>query len=522
LGEAGAALLAEVEAESVEAVLINQTIALGHYNQGHYDLFRRLTQHTAEFIQRLPYTAELGPAYFHIILGLQQEKQMAQGLQWIEHLEKVAAEKYDLRALAEAQDFRGGTNLETGRLWDPQLNYGYALDLFAKIGDNSRLWRGLGSVVWHSLLRGQLDEAMQYVTQELEVAERLALESARAETLFNLGLVHLSRRDWAEAEAAFGQAEQLAATEQTAWLKWAAPYGLGRVYLAQVQRPAALRQFQVALAEFEPFARQEWQFRWWPFLVGILSGLEAAFNASAEFQHFCQNLPTAKQRQITGFLPGPRFLEPATPAHLPPAGFSDNFSEQLAPGWTWHDPFADCAFTVGGGLQIQAVNGRDLWQANHSAPRLLRPVANDFILQTICGPLNDSSAKPAIGGLLLWQDSNNFVRLVWGNRGPLDLSFEGCLAGKDMTLGRGRLFALENQREIQAFLRLERQGQQVRALASADGVQWYTVGQVALPFSDPIQAGIHAVGWIDRTIYPGAYPEGTAIRFESVQLWLAF
>jgi hypothetical protein len=32
-------------------------------------------------------------------------------------------------------------------------------------------------------------------------------------------------------------------------------------------------------------------------------------------------------------------------------------------------------------------------------------------------------------------------------------------------------------------------------------------------------AGLHAIGAFDRMIYPGAYPEGTAIRFESFELW---
>jgi hypothetical protein len=30
--------------------------------------------------------------------------------------------------------------------------------------------------------------------------------------------------------------------------------------------------------------------------------------------------------------------------------------------------------------------------------------------------------------------------------------------------------------------------------------------------------GLHAIGAIDRTIYPGAYPDGTAIRFEASEL----
>jgi regulation of enolase protein 1 (concanavalin A-like superfamily) len=66
---------------------------------------------------------------------------------------------------------------------------------------------------------------------------------------------------------------------------------------------------------------------------------------------------------------------------------------------------------------------------------------------------------------------------------------------------------------------LERAGERVRALCSADGAVWYAVGETAFPVADPVQVGLVAIGNLDRTIYPGAYPEGTAIRFESFDLW---
>jgi hypothetical protein len=34
-----------------------------------------------------------------------------------------------------------------------------------------------------------------------------------------------------------------------------------------------------------------------------------------------------------------------------------------------------------------------------------------------------------------------------------------------------------------------------------------------------LQIGQHAIGNIDRSIYHGAYPDGTAIRFESFEVW---
>jgi hypothetical protein len=39
------------------------------------------------------------------------------------------------------------------------------------------------------------------------------------------------------------------------------------------------------------------------------------------------------------------------------------------------------------------------------------------------------------------------------------------------------------------------------------------VGQIAVPAHGPLVVGLHAIGQIDRMIYAGAYPEGTAIRF---------
>jgi hypothetical protein len=59
----------------------------------------------------------------------------------------------------------------------------------------------------------------------------------------------------------------------------------------------------------------------------------------------------------------------------------------------------------------------------------------------------------------------------------------------------------------------------MRALCSADGEDWYSVGEVEFPFDGAIQVGLHAIGMIDRTIYHGAYPNATAIRFESFTLW---
>ena len=69
------------------------------------------------------------------------------------------------------------------------------------------------------------------------------------------------------------------------------------------------------------------------------------------------------------------------------------------------------------------------------------------------------------------------------------------------------------------FLRMERIGNQIGALCSSDGAQWFSVGQVEFPAGEELEVGLHAVGNIDRTVYHGAYQDGTEIRFESFRLW---
>jgi hypothetical protein len=137
----------------------------------------------------------------------------------------------------------------------------------------------------------------------------------------------------------------------------------------------------------------------------------------------------------------------------------------------------------------------------------------DFAVQTVCGPASDE--QPAIGGLLLWQDQEHYLVLERGHWGAADIAFRGCLDNEDRYLGRGRLV------RDRVWLRLERQGSRVRALCSADSQAWLTAGEIEFAARAGEQVGVHAIGMIDRTIYHGAYLEGTAIRFESVDVWTA-
>ena len=117
----------------------------------------------------------------------------------------------------------------------------------------------------------------------------------------------------------------------------------------------------------------------------------------------------------------------------------------------------------------------------------------------------------------MWKDEDNYLLFSWGFWGRQQVLFQGGRDGRDTVIGRGRLYDLADGGDV--LLRLERTGDMVRALCSSDGERWFTVGQVAFAVDEPIQVGVCGIGDIERLIYPGAHPDGAAIRFRSFQVW---
>ncbi len=512
LGQEGLARLRDTESESVAAVLMNQTIAVGHLGQNRWDLFRQLTERTSRFIQRLPYSEELRPAYIHIILSAYNDKRMDAATEWLNRLERLAEEHHDLRALAEVLDYRWGYRFESGDFESATALAAQSLDLYRRIGDHFRLWRRLRDTALACVMSGDVAVAHAHADRALEMAQSLGREPLELESRLCLGLIALCEHAWADAEREWRQAASAAPGAKLAWREWVATYCLGRTYLAQDQRDAAREQFQTALTRLAPYSHVPlgWWFNRWPVFAGLLSGLEASFGTGEAFREFCRPFQELATRRTIPACPGQWFLTPAEPS----ARWQNAVPAPLAhDAWLCVDPLEDCTFALGTVIEIRAANGRDLWYLNHSAPRLLQPMAGDGAAQVVAAPVD--AATPAIGGLVLWKDENNFLRLVLGARGAREVSFEGCLAGEEVIVGRGQLPGSA----WRIHLRLERAGQSVRALCRAQDTSWFSVGMVTFAARDPVKIGLHAVGWIDRTVHPGAHPNGSAIRFEEFQVW---
>ena len=287
---------------------------------------------------------------------------------------------------------------------------------------------------------------------------------------------------------------------------------LARAQLAQRKSQEATESFRQALELMGVRDMTIDHFQGLQFFANIMAGLEEAYGDAVPFQRFCcefrKEHPEVNRSSFTEW-----YLQPTEAVDFTTTLFRDEFNEPLLPEWSWHDPFGDCAHEVRNGLEIRAANGRRLWYINWSAPRILRPVTEDFAVETTCRPaLND---RPAIGGILLWKDKDNYLHIDSGMFGHRDVAFMGCIDAHDVLIGRGNLPPGER-----VYLRMERSENQVKALCSADGVEWFAVGRAKFSIEDPVEVGLLAVDghFLMRTIYHGAFPEGTAIRFESFEL----
>jgi hypothetical protein len=391
-----------------------------------------------------------------------------------------------------------------------------ALAIYTRTGD--RRYKGVHcAFIAEDLLRlGDLEGAESYARRALGVAEVTGFIVVQARAHKVIGQVALCRGALHEALQACRTALEFLGETGQPWSKDII-HTMGRAHLAQGERENAVSRFHEALV--------------FPSSVDFLgppppalSGLEAAYADPEAFRDFFRRF--RETHPGVGGLPTVQwFLEPYTAAAvrgapLQHARFAASTSPDraLSSDWVWHDLYDDCHFCIvpDDGLEIHAANGRDLWSINLSAPRLLRnaPQSSVWAVQTICN--RAAAERPAIGGLLLWQDQDNYLRLNRGTAGEREIAFQGCIDNQDLIIGRGRL---DVERCERVFLRLERKGERVNALCSADGVEWFTVGHVAFPVADPLQIGLHAIGHINRSIYHGAYSEGAAIRFESFTVW---
>jgi regulation of enolase protein 1 (concanavalin A-like superfamily) len=177
------------------------------------------------------------------------------------------------------------------------------------------------------------------------------------------------------------------------------------------------------------------------------------------------------------------------------------------------EPDGDCSITAVDGKLAIAVPGttHDL-SSYHSiykkrnAPRILRDVEGDFTVQVrVSGAFDPGKAGTVPGaypfngaGLLLWDNSENYLRLernVWttshGEHSSYLPLFEYWKDDKDVTLGTPS--AKPFFTGPSTYLRMTRQGNQIRAAVSNDGVKWVEATPITVQFPQKIKVGVDAI-----------------------------
>lgn len=509
------------DVESTEAAMMYNHLAWGHWAGDSREKWREYGHRIGQFLLRLPYSPELRTAHKLMFWVSVNEKDTQGALRWLQALEERAAPRRDLRALAEMQLGLGQLLRLTGDLQGALSRYRKAEESFNEIGDRMDSSRCSRQSVAAFLDLGDLDRARVYALEGLETAEAVGDKVGVADSCMIVGVISLCRGGRDRAAEAFRTAAQFWGETGSLYSTHAGQAAitvcLGRLCLEKGKRAEARKWFLEALALASVACSLSFNPPYsWAYALSLLAlnSLEEAYDDPRAFRGFCDRYreehPGVSDAGFANW-----YLVPTKPDDLSRSLLHEDFGASLSTDWVWHDPFGDGSFAVQDGLVMHAANGRDLWYLNLSAPRLLHahavPEASDWAAQTACGPVSEE--KPAMGGLLLWKDKENYLRLERGLWGSSEISFVGCLGNQDVVIGRGRL---PSQR---AFLRLERVGCRVKGLCSADGVEWFSVGSVEFAVEEPLQVGLHAIGSINRVVYPGAFPDGTAMRFESFELW---
>jgi DNA-binding SARP family transcriptional activator len=551
------------ETVSVELALMLGLLAVSHGNRGNREGSRDCTSRLARFLTRLPYREELRPSFTLVAERYINDGRAEEATEWVRALEKRATEHHDLRALAAASFFEGMILLEQGDYSESVACYQQALERFIKIGDFKHECWCLLLLTWALLHLGDLDRAAETMPKALDLAKELGRRSDLSRALTYFGLVAYRQGAPRDAIDMLQEAIRLRREAKRRALQAYSTYLLGQVYLAQGDSKKALAQFQDALG----LVRLRAGLLEMIVFPLILSGLEQAYDNREAFRGFCSRFraeyPEAEKHASMQWHLEPDVVVSLGDTQLADVTFGrgtqfvtglgrrvgvvhshrdeqqtleadphvDTFAgtplsdSARAPSWVWEDPFGDCMYKQQDGLEIRAANGRDLATANVSAPRLMRPLpqGTDWAAQIVCGPASDE--KPAIGGLLVWRDRENYLRLDRGTCSERDISFQGRIGNEDVVIGRGML-KWTNSASPQAgaalgrvLLRMERKGNRVKALCSADGEEWYRVGEVGFRVDGPLQVGLYAIGNTIRTIHRNVPLEGTAIRFESFTLW---
>lgn len=151
---------------------------------------------------------------------------------------------------------------------------------------------------------------------------------------------------------------------------------------------------------------------------------------------------------------------------------------------------------------------------NISAPRVLTEIEGDFLAQVKVNPFVRPAANTSSngrnsyvgGGLLVWQDGQNFIRLMRAARGDDNTLFLSLEMFQDGQMVASQYGTLEDEPQ---YFRLERFDDEFSFSVSKNGRAWFRVPVANIKLNKKLQVGVAAV---NSTI------KATSTQFEEFKL----
>ena len=487
------------------AAALGSIAALGHRLLGNADQWRQRVHECSSQLIELPYSRQLRlPHILAAEVGMEEGRD-EDALDWLRTLASVAEASGDRAAVGHARLTEASLLARQGKGQEAATMFQEALAPCSDAGDVKHEGMCLYLLAEQRLHLGQLRRAKTRAHQAIEIMEEVGHKGYMGLAHWVYGIARYCEGAWQDAAEHYRTAVEMHRETGNTALQARTLVCLGRALLNAGEASEALSCLQEALRLARPQA---------PTLVcWALAAVEEAVSDDRVFREFVRQADedgVDEAAHSVQSIPAPsNITQPARRSYY------DEFTDSIPDhGWLWEDPMGDCLYQTGGGLDIHVANGRGLWDINLSAPRLTRQVEHaDFAVQVVVGCTDRETLS--IGGILLWWDAANAARLERGSFGRHDIAFIARQNRRDVAIGRGRL---ETER---TFLRVEKRGTVTQAFCSSDGGEWYLIGATDFAMDGPPTIGLYGQGCIQREIHPGTFPEGTAIRFESFEIWTA-
>lgn len=174
------------------------------------------------------------------------------------------------------------------------------------------------------------------------------------------------------------------------------------------------------------------------------------------------------------------------------AAYQDEFATTaLQSFWTFNNPAGTGSYSLTAHsdyLRLTAPNGAKLSTisgSNLNAPRMLQSVTGNFEATTyVTGTFSSANYR---GGLLLWANNQNFIRLEkYGSTQALMYPIINNVESSPITVT-----GLTSSNNL--YLKLQKTGSTVTCSYSTNGVSWTTIGTSTFSLSDPLQIGLFTI-----------------------------